>query len=102
MPSFWVLKNQEKETGVTVFFMNEGIDTGPILHQKKVKILNVKHWDLIKMTKFLGMEAVIESIKKIDSGKYKLRSNNDNKATYYSFPTKADVKVFRQQGGRFF
>tara|TARA_Y100001933_G_C18921541_1_gene531204 strand:- start:4 stop:585 length:582 start_codon:yes stop_codon:yes gene_type:complete len=29
MPSFWVLKNDEKFTGVSVFFVDEGIDSGP-------------------------------------------------------------------------
>ena len=33
MPSFWVLKNQEKYTGVSVFFVDEGIDSGPIVVQ---------------------------------------------------------------------
>ena len=33
MPTFWVLKNNEKYTGVSVF-IDEGIDSGPILVQK--------------------------------------------------------------------
>ena len=35
---FWVLLNQEKETGVTVHYMNEKIDAGEIILQKKIKI----------------------------------------------------------------
>jgi len=35
---FWVLLNQEKETGVTVHYMNEKIDDGEIILQKKIKI----------------------------------------------------------------
>ena len=38
MPSFWVLKNGERETGVSVFFVDEGIDSGPILVQKRIEI----------------------------------------------------------------
>ena len=33
MPTFWVLKNEEKYTGVSVFYVNKGIDTGPIIIQ---------------------------------------------------------------------
>ena len=62
MPSFWVLKNKEKQTGVSVFFVDEGIDSGPILVQKKFNIENLSHWDLVRMTKFLGMEAILEGI----------------------------------------
>ena len=38
MPSFWVLKNQEKYTAVSVFYVDEGIDSGPILVQERVEI----------------------------------------------------------------
>ena len=37
MPSFWVLRNGEYYTGVSVFFVDEGIDSGPIIVQKKVE-----------------------------------------------------------------
>ena len=36
MPSFWVLKNKEFVTGVSVFFVDEGIDSGPILVRKNI------------------------------------------------------------------
>jgi len=34
----WVLINGEKETGVTIHYIDEGIDTGDIVAQKKIKI----------------------------------------------------------------
>lgn len=34
----WVLINGEKETGVTIHYVDEGIDTGDIIVQRKVKI----------------------------------------------------------------
>ena len=37
-PINWALINGEKETGVTTFLINEEIDTGKILLQKKIKI----------------------------------------------------------------
>ena len=51
MPSFWVLKNNEEFTGVSVFFVDEGIDSGPIIVQKKVKINDLTQQQLIKITK---------------------------------------------------
>ena len=39
MPTFWVLKNNEKYTGVSVFFVDKGIDSGPIIVQKKLKLV---------------------------------------------------------------
>ena len=102
MPSFWVLKNKEKETGVSVFFVDEGIDSGPILVQKKISIENMSQWELIRMTKFLGMEAILEGIELIQSGDYELIPNNEEESTYYSFPTRQDVIEFKKGGNRFF
>lgn len=102
MPSFWVLKNNEKETGVSVFFVDEGIDSGPILVQKKVIIGNMSQEQLIKHTKLIGMDAINEAIQLIISNKYSLIVNNELEKTYFSFPTRKDVKEFRQLGKRFF
>ncbi|MEM9077503.1 MAG: formyltransferase family protein [Bacteroidota bacterium] len=103
MPSFWVLKNMEKETGVSVFFVDEGIDSGPILVQKSMKIdEEMSQMQLIKRSKKLGMEAILEGIAKIESGKYELIENNDSEKTYFSFPERDDVKEFYRRGKRFF
>lgn len=37
-PNFWVLKNQEKYTGITLHWLDEGEDTGPIAYQSMVEI----------------------------------------------------------------
>lgn len=102
MPSFWVLKNDEKETGVSVFLVDEGIDSGPILVQKRVAIGDRSQEELIEYTKRIGMDAIIEAIELIYSGGYKLIDNNAAEKTYFSFPTKDDVKVFKARGKRFF
>ena len=70
MPSFWVLLKKENYTGVSVFKMDEGIDSGPIIIQKKISISkNTTQKDLIIRTKKIGMELIIESVEKIKSGK---------------------------------
>jgi methionyl-tRNA formyltransferase len=101
MPSFWVMKNNEKYTGVSVFFVDEGIDSGPILVQKKVEIGNRTQSELIKYTKKIGIEAIIEAIEKINKGTYQLILNPANEMTYFSFPTREDVKEFLKIGKRF-
>jgi len=102
MPSFWVLKNNEPYTGVSVFFVDKGIDTGPILVQKKIKIEGMTQEQLIAATKKLGMEAIIEAVGLLDSGKYSLLPNDNADSTYYSFPTREDVLAFRRSGARLF
>lgn len=102
MPSFWVLKNKEEFTGVSVFFVDEGIDSGPILVQKKVKIGNRSQEELINYTKHIGMECIIESVELIQKGNYKLIDNPAEEMTYFTFPTRKDVKEFYKAGKKFF
>ena len=94
MPTFWVLKNKEKYTGASVFFVDEKIDNGPILIQEKVVIDNKSLEELIIYTKKIGMEAVAKSVDLIKSGNFKLIKNDQNKMTYFSFPTRSDVLIF--------
>lgn len=102
MPTFWVLRFGEKETGVSVFFVDEGIDSGPIVVQKRISINNNTQQDLINRTKKLGMEAISEAIDLIERGEVALIPNDANQKSYYSFPTRQDVKDFRALGKRFF
>ena len=102
MPSFWVLKNNEQFTGVSVFFVDEGIDSGPILIQKKVEIGNRSQEELIKHTKQIGMESIIECVELIQKGGYTLIPNLAEEMNYFSFPTRNDVNDFYNAGKRFF
>tara|TARA_B100000963_G_scaffold3144_1_gene2395 strand:- start:1651 stop:2415 length:765 start_codon:yes stop_codon:yes gene_type:complete len=102
MPTFWVMKNNEKKTGVSVFFVDKGIDSGPIIVQEEIEIKNRTHKELITVTKKMGMEAIVKSIDLIKKDKVELIENNPILKTYYSFPTRKDVIEFRKNGKRFF
>ncbi len=95
MPTFWVLKNNEKRTGVSVFYVDEGIDSGPIITQKEIKINNQTHADLIRDTKRVGMELIAKSIDLIHHNKVKLIENPNENSSYYSFPSRKDVIEFK-------
>jgi len=102
MPTFWALKNNEPEIGVSVFFMDEGIDTGDIIIQK---IIPIEPYDtletLIEKTKKVGMDALIDAISMIRFGNFKTFRPDENKATYYTFPTREDIKEFINGGKKF-
>lgn len=102
MPSFWVLKNQEKYTAVSVFYVDEGIDSGPILVQERVEINGQSQEKLINQTKKIGMDCIIKAISKIQVNNITTIPNDDNQMTYYSFPTRNDVREFRRVGAKFF
>ncbi len=102
MPSFWVLRYDEKETGVSVFFVDEGIDSGPIVVQKRILINGDSQEQLIRRTKKMGMEAISEAIDLIEANRVSLITNDASQMSYFSFPTKEDVSIFRAKGKRFF
>jgi methionyl-tRNA formyltransferase len=102
MPTFWVLKNNEEHTGVSVFFVDEGIDSGPIIVQRKIKIGNQTQRQLISNTKRLGMECILKAIELIEKDQVELIPNPDSEQTYYSFPTRKDVLEFKQAKKKFF
>lgn len=102
MPTFWVLKNNERYTGTSVFYVDKGIDSGPIIVQKMIEIGDRTQEELIKYTKNIGMEAISEAIDLIDKDEVNLIENDDSKKTYFSFPTRKDVVEFLAEGKRFY
>lgn len=102
MPSFWVLRNRETSTGVSVFFVDEGIDSGPILVQREINISGMTHAALISLSKQVGAECVVEALQKIKEGNVITIPNDDSKMTYCGFPSREDVVAFRSAGAKFF
>jgi len=102
MPSFWVLKNNEKYTGISVFYVDEGIDSGPIVVQEKVKIGERTQEELIAYTKKIGMKCIVKAVDLIHKNAVEIIENDADKMTYFSFPTKDDVNEFKKIGKRFF
>ena len=103
MPSFWVLANGETKTGVTVHYMNEKLDDGPIIVQKEVPIepSDTLHSLVLKSKVGYGALALVEAVDRIASGTVELQPNDAASGTYYSAPTEQAVQAFRQKGRKF-
>lgn len=102
MPSFWVLANNEKEAGITLFFVNEKIDAGDVLIQRRFSINPNETLDsFIRRSKRIGAEMVIEGIEKISSDKFETYPLDMSKGNYYGWPKREDVKRFLSNGKRF-
>lgn len=67
-PVRWAIINGEKETGITVFKIDEGVDTGPILIQKATQIKDEeKSFELLARLSLIGRQAILESINLIEN-----------------------------------
>jgi methionyl-tRNA formyltransferase len=68
-PAQRALENGESESGVTVFKLDKGLDTGPIYSQGKLAIeATWRSFELLKELSELGVGVVKEAISKIELG----------------------------------
>jgi methionyl-tRNA formyltransferase len=101
LPTFWAMVNEERETGVTVHFMSEGIDGGSIILQRTVPIRQDETLlSLMRRTKRVAADLVLEAIKEFEAGTVSPVPNPPDEGTYFSFPTREDVARFRALGRR--
>lgn len=98
---FWVLANNESESGVTIHEIDEGIDTGKIIAQKTVGIekSDTAIGFFIKLSQECA-ELFLDSLDKIE--KRKSGPNNTSRSHYYSMPTKEAYREFMKTGRKFF
>jgi len=86
-PAYWILKNKEKLSGVTIHFIDEGIDTGDIILQSHCKInIDETEESLGAKTTALGASMLFEAVELIRQGKVHGKKQDERDATYYSFP----------------
>lgn len=81
-PIHWAIINGEKQTGCTVFFLDEKVDTGNILIQQETEIgANETTGELYERLKSMGSKLLLTSLQKIDSGEYSLAEQEDELAS---------------------
>jgi methionyl-tRNA formyltransferase len=93
---FWVLYKEEKETGVSIHFIEEGIDSGPIVVQEKYTVSEKDDFNsLVRKNYQLASNAMLKALKIIESGNYHTLPNNDAAATYNTVPTFKEALKYR-------
>lgn len=81
-PIHWAVINGEKKTGCTIFFLDEKVDTGNIIHQKEVTIKeNDTTGDVYQRLMIEGSIQLLNAINLIEKGSYSLQTQDDSKAT---------------------
>jgi methionyl-tRNA formyltransferase len=80
----WALIRGESVTGLTLFWVEQGIDTGPILLQKEVKVDPDETTGSLYFNKIfpLGIEAISEAVELIKTGNPPRIVQDESKATY--------------------
>lgn len=79
-PLVWAMINGERETGITMFQMDSGVDSGPILGQKSEPIFNDDTIsELYARIEDRGVELIKESLPKLISGEILLIKQDNAK-----------------------
>lgn len=81
-PIHWAVINGEEETGCTIFFLDEKVDTGNIILQKKIQIGSEETaGEVYERLMLEGSEALLEAINKIEEDDYTLQPQNHEETT---------------------
>jgi methionyl-tRNA formyltransferase len=91
----WAIIQGEATTGLSVFWPDEGLDTGPVLLTKEVEITPDETLGTLYFDKLfpLGVEAMVEAVDLVRDGKAPKVVQDEDEATYESWCRKADVEI---------
>jgi methionyl-tRNA formyltransferase len=88
------IMNGERETGVTIMRMDEGLDTGPIALQHAVEIPpDMTGGELTGLLAQVGAEAIVEVLGLIETNTVTLTEQDDLYATYASKLSDEDLVI---------
>ena len=88
------IMNGEKETGVTIMYMAEGLDTGDIISQRAFPIEKDDDFEAIHdRSAVIGAELLLETLPKIFDGSATRTVQNDAEACYAAKIEKEDCKL---------
>ena len=91
----WPIIQGSKKTGLSIFWPDNGLDTGPILMQKEVNIEDDDTLGSLYFNKLfpLGVEAMLESVDLVRDGNASRIVQDESQATYESWCKKEDVEI---------
>jgi methionyl-tRNA formyltransferase len=95
----WPLMWGEKKTGLTIFWPDNGLDTGPVLLQKEVPIKDDDTLGSIYFDRLfpMGVDAMLESVDLVKAGKAPKIKQDESKATYEGWCKAEEAQIHWDQ-----
>lgn len=100
-PYFWVLRNGEHETGLSVHVMAPTLDAGPILRQRRLPIgpedtsLGLQ----LRLTE-AGAEELVAAVRELPGSIARAVPQDPADRSYFTWPQREDIRAFRRRGRR--
>lgn len=83
-PIQWAIINGESRTGVTIMYMDVGLDTGDIISMKEVPIgEDMTGGELYDQLSAVGAELLAETLKDMEAGTASRTTQDDAQSSYY-------------------
>jgi methionyl-tRNA formyltransferase len=94
-PILWHMLNNDKDAGITLHKVDEGIDTGDIIMQEKITIEENNTYGILQSKlAFLGAKLAASLFKILSFGSIIPATKQDlTKAKYYEMPTAKDLTI---------
>ena len=91
----WPIIRGEKKTGLSIFWPDKGLDTGPVLLQKEVEITPDDTLGSLYFGKLypMGVEAMVESVRMVRDGSAPKIAQDHSQATYEGWCRAEDVMI---------
>lgn len=100
-PIHQAIKDGQKETGVTIMYMEKEMDAGDILAQRSIPILDEDNCGtMFEKLSYLGRDLLLETIEKLVSGRITPIKQDSTKATFAYNVTKEEEKLDFNQDAR--
>ena len=91
----WPIIQGKNKTGLSIFWPDNGLDTGPLLIQKEIEIAPDDTLGSVYFNKLfpLGVDAMLEGVDLVKAGNAPKIIQNESEATYESWCTDDDVLI---------
>ena len=97
-----MLYKGESETGVSIHFVEEGIDSGEIIVQERFEVRNDESFgSLVKRNYEIAPAAMVRALDKLAEGTRDFLPNDDAQATYNTVPSLNEALAYRRKRGLF-
>lgn len=95
-----VLSDGQKETGITIMYMSEGMDEGDILKMESLEIGADENFDSLRERMgVLGGKMIVECLDLLENGTAPRIPQDNEKATYCQLLTREDERILWDKSG---
>lgn len=83
----------DEETGITIMYMEEGLDTGAMLAKAKTSVDRKTGQELHDELSIMGAKLMVETLEKLSEGNIEAEKQDDSLSTYAPMISKADGHI---------